>query len=178
MAVVPSSTRFIGFSELANLTERKTDYLNAISQPFSMEDISSSVGNFEAPDPYSTDPAVKMKITQATGVTAGALLEGVPYPIYQFDYTVYNAATFDFSLVTNTGILTTGRVDLGFINPTTFETWKYYNILPTGYIDLFFYVYGDVIGLAAQTYDETLFNTPFECVYTGKLFATPLINMA
>lgn len=44
MAVVPPSTRFIGFSDLANLTERKTDYLNAISQPFTMEEIANAAG--------------------------------------------------------------------------------------------------------------------------------------
>ena len=46
MTLVPQNTRFIGFSEIANLAERKTDYLNSISQPFTMQDITDSVGGF------------------------------------------------------------------------------------------------------------------------------------
>jgi hypothetical protein len=42
MANVPAVTRFIGFSEIANLTERKTDFLNSISEPYTMADIAKS----------------------------------------------------------------------------------------------------------------------------------------
>lgn len=44
MANVPLDTRFVGFSDKANLTERKTDYLNSISQPYTMQDIANSAG--------------------------------------------------------------------------------------------------------------------------------------
>jgi hypothetical protein len=44
MSNVPLSTRFVGFSPIANLDERKSEFLNSISQPFSMQDIAQSAG--------------------------------------------------------------------------------------------------------------------------------------
>jgi len=44
MANVPLDTRFIGFSDKANLAERKTANLNAISEPYTMQDIVDTAG--------------------------------------------------------------------------------------------------------------------------------------
>lgn len=45
MAQVPSGTRFIGIATSADLVERKSAVLNAQTQPFTIEDIASSVGS-------------------------------------------------------------------------------------------------------------------------------------
>lgn len=44
MATVPSGTRFIGISTSVDLTERKSAVLNKTTEPFTIEDIASSVG--------------------------------------------------------------------------------------------------------------------------------------
>jgi hypothetical protein len=41
---ITSTTRFIGFSDAANLEEKKTNNINSLSQPFTAEDIASFVG--------------------------------------------------------------------------------------------------------------------------------------
>lgn len=44
MATVPSGTRFIGIAETVNLTERKSATLNTETQPYTIEDLSATVG--------------------------------------------------------------------------------------------------------------------------------------
>lgn len=39
MATIPSNTRFIGISERADLTERKSASQNALTQPYTIEDL-------------------------------------------------------------------------------------------------------------------------------------------
>lgn len=43
MATIPSSTRFIGISQIADLTERKSVSLNSISEPYTISDIKDYV---------------------------------------------------------------------------------------------------------------------------------------
>jgi hypothetical protein len=42
MATIPSGTRFIGISQRADLTERKSEFQNSLTQPYTIEDIFSS----------------------------------------------------------------------------------------------------------------------------------------
>ena len=49
MPNVPLSTRFVGFAPETNLQERKSANINALSQPFTMQDIASTVGGASAP---------------------------------------------------------------------------------------------------------------------------------
>lgn len=49
MPNVPLSTRFVGFAPETNLQERKSANINALSQPFTMQDIANTVGGASAP---------------------------------------------------------------------------------------------------------------------------------
>lgn len=49
MPNVPLSTRFVGFAPETNLQERKSANINALSQPFTMQDIASTVGGASTP---------------------------------------------------------------------------------------------------------------------------------
>jgi hypothetical protein len=44
MAIIPSGTRFIGIATSVDLTERKSAVLNKTTEPFTIEDIASTVG--------------------------------------------------------------------------------------------------------------------------------------
>lgn len=44
MAIVPSTTRFVGFAPGANLQEKKSANINALSQPYTMADIAATAG--------------------------------------------------------------------------------------------------------------------------------------
>jgi len=41
---IPNGTRFIGISQKVDLTERKSDYLNSLTEPYTIEDIRTSAG--------------------------------------------------------------------------------------------------------------------------------------
>ena len=43
MSIIPPSTRFIGISERVDLTERKSSYINNETEPYTMDDIASTV---------------------------------------------------------------------------------------------------------------------------------------
>jgi hypothetical protein len=48
MAIVPSTTRFIGISPSVNLTERKSNITNAETQPYTMQDIIDTAATAQA----------------------------------------------------------------------------------------------------------------------------------
>jgi hypothetical protein len=108
MTLVPSNTRFIGFSQLANLDERKSEFLNSISQPFSMQDIAASSGNFETTDPYYNNPAIKVEIETSTHVWLGNYDGVSTTPFLEIDLNdcssfVMEFASFSFAGYTQAG---------------------------------------------------------------------------
>ena len=68
MAIVPSTTRFVGFAPGANLQERKSANINALSQPYTMADIASA------------PPQIEIIVTGGVISTNG---NGNCYPVYQ-----------------------------------------------------------------------------------------------
>lgn len=48
MAIVPSTTRFIGISPSVNLTERKSSTINAETEPYTMQDIIDTAATVQA----------------------------------------------------------------------------------------------------------------------------------
>lgn len=110
MTYVPPSTRFIGFSELANLSENKTANLNAISQPFTMQDIADASGNFEAIDPFYNNPEIKSKMITQNGVFSGILNEnGVSSPFFELNLDEFNSFIMQYSLFGNSPGSKTGN---------------------------------------------------------------------
>jgi len=49
MPSVPLDTRFVGFAPSTNLQEKKSANINALSQPYTMQDIADSAGNATTP---------------------------------------------------------------------------------------------------------------------------------
>ena len=43
MAIIPSSTRFVGIAPSVNLTEKKSNQLNSETQPYTMQDFQDSI---------------------------------------------------------------------------------------------------------------------------------------
>ena len=89
--MIPGGTRFIGISESVNLTERKSAGLNAETEPYTMDDITSTV------KPYKVYTAL---LTQSGGDDLlgleypNLLVVGITYKI-----TDSNANTCDFTNV-------------------------------------------------------------------------------
>lgn len=54
MAIVPSTTRFIGISPSVNLTERKSSTINAETEPYTMQDIVDTAATVQATNASSS----------------------------------------------------------------------------------------------------------------------------
>jgi hypothetical protein len=79
MPNVPLSTRFVGFAPETNLQERKSANINALSQPFTMQDIANTVGGASAP--------------VLTYVATGGIMDGPEVIFYNTSVSNYNGGT-------------------------------------------------------------------------------------
>jgi hypothetical protein len=71
MPNVPLSTRFVGFSTGTDLQERKSANINALSQPFTMQDIANTVGGASAPSfeyTYIGSETINLKVDYITTI--------------------------------------------------------------------------------------------------------------
>ena len=72
MPNVPLSTRFVGFAPETNLQERKSANINALSQPYTMQDIASTVAGASTPTfEYSIEGGTLNNIQIDYGIGSG-----------------------------------------------------------------------------------------------------------
>lgn len=172
MTLVPSNTRFIGFSELANLEERKSEFLNSISQPFSMQDIADSAGNFEVKDPYYNNPAIKAKIETYSAAWAGRFVDGSTNTFLTIDLSKSSAFSLEYSIYSFNGVVTTG---IYFFTSTPSSQDGAIYSSKIGFSDFYFNYNrnSNIVNFSLGTGNP---DGDVEIVYTIKKFTTPMFN--
>lgn len=97
---ISSGTRFIGFSQNANLVEKKTANINSLSEPFTIEDIASFVGPGATGPQGVQGPAGPIGPVGPAGLTwKGAWASGTSY--VADDAVGYNGASWFCILATS-----------------------------------------------------------------------------
>lgn len=164
MTLVPQNTRFIGFSEIANLAERKTDYLNSISQPFTMQDITDSVGGF------SKNGAIINTVTDVFSTTFENNITVDPF--YSIDTDLYNAAILEYTMFSEIYTYTGSAYFYKYKSENTFIiTDPGSNSIEINQGE----PVGSIIPIKLSGfYGDIPNNTPVQIIYTFKLYRVPL----
>lgn len=129
MTLVPSNTRFIGFSQEANLAENKTANLNAISQPFTMQDIADASGNYEVTDPFYNDPSIKASFVTVNGAFSGVTdVDGYSAVFENFSTDQYTGCIVTASIFGFGGYASNGTLNVSFANGGSYIERLFANI--------------------------------------------------
>ncbi|MEY2869585.1 MAG: hypothetical protein RIR01_2082 [Bacteroidota bacterium] len=174
MTLVPANTRFIGFSELANLSENKTANLNAISQPFTMQDIADASGNYEVTDPFYENPNIKAKIiTQNAAFTSSLDVDGNSQIFLELDINEYSSFIMQYSLFATDGNSKTGTYIFTSRTNSSFDVADFAIGVPSTYL-YGFGIYGDDPNIKQFKIVGSGEGVQVEMLYSIKLFRLPL----
>lgn len=122
MATVPSGTRFIGIATSVDLTERKSALLNKQTEPFSIEDIASTVGAGITKTLKTTITSAQILQLFTTPITilnsSNPLTVAYPINVYikRKAGTAYTLAATTFSVINDFGATMTSSLNA---NPLT-----------------------------------------------------------
>ena len=128
-------------------------------------------------DPYYNNPDIKAKIEVVSGAFSGTFLDGVSEPFLIVDLNKSSGAIIDYSLIVlNDGGSETGTHMVTASSGTAYGTTTANASINTGNnIGLGNTQDGNLVKICVNTGNDLL-TSPFEILYTVKLFTLPMYN--
>lgn len=176
--MVSLDTRFIGFSQSANLLDKRSDVLDSISQPYTMQDIVDSI-HADFSFPSSLVPGKSLICKTITGAYSGIIHENYQElnRFFEFDTSEFQCAIIEYAAATDKEAITcgtfyascdtSGRRGAGqevAIQSSIID--QSIDIVGVTYVHpkCYFHMYGNVAGAS------------YEIIYTIRLYNLPIMN--